>query len=248
MGVDIQFARSLVQDHKHFSGKTDAVMLGRQGWAVRKRFNALLRRTMRDEDVPREMDRLTGPDGFAEPFFDLLGLPGIQSMDMSAYENCDVVHDLNEPPRDELRNRFDVVIDGGTIEHVFNTPQALDGVFHMLRDDGIFISINGMTGWAGHGFYQFSPEIVWRYWGEARGCEVIRCLALPENPSLETRDVTDTGKAGRRFRGRDMPGRWYLYYIIRKTAEANPAERITNTQQSDYAVRWSNAEQRKGTA
>ena len=248
MGVDIQFARSLVQDHKHFSGKTDAVMLGRQGWAVRKRFNALLRRTMRDEDVPREMDRLAGPDGFAEPFFDLLGLPGIQSMDMSAYENCDVVHDLNEPPRDELRNRFDVIIDGGTIEHVFNTPQALDGVFHMLRDDGIFISINGMTGWAGHGFYQFSPEIVWRYWGEARGCEVIRCLALPENPSLETRDVTDTGKAGRRFRGRDMPGRWYLYYIIRKTADANPAERITNTQQSDYAVRWSNAEQRKGTA
>ncbi len=246
MGVDIQFARSLIQDHRHFEGKTDAVMLGRQGWAVRKRYNALLRRTMRAEGVPRDMEQLAGDDGFAEPFFGLLGLPNIKSMDMSAYENCDHVHDLNEPPRENLRGAFDVIIDGGTIEHVFNTAQALDGVFHMLREGGIFISINGMTGWAGHGFYQFSPEIVWRYWGEARGCEVIRCLALPENPALETRDVTDTGKAGRRFRGRDMPGRWYLYYMVRKTPEANPAERITNTQQSDYAVKWSNAEQRKG--
>lgn len=241
MGVDIQFARSLIQDHKHFEGKTNSVMLGRQGWAVRKRYNALLRRSLKAADLPRDMNRLAGEDGFAEPFFDMIGLPGIKSMDMSAYEGCDVVHDLNEPPRDDLRGVFDLMIDGGTIEHVFNTPQALDGVFHMLRDGGVFISINGMTGWAGHGFYQFSPELVWRYWREARGCEVIRCLALPDNPALETRDVTDTGKAGRRFRGRNMPGRWYLYYVIRKTAGANPAERITNTQQSDYAVKWAAA-------
>lgn len=241
MGVDIQFARSLIQDHKLFAGSTDSVMLGRQGWAVRKRYNALLRRALKAADLPRNLDLMAGEDGFAEPFFDQIGLPGVKSMDMSAYEGCDFVHDLNEPPGEDLRGRFDVMIDGGTIEHVFNTPQALDGVFHMLREGGIFVSINGMTGWAGHGFYQFSPEIVWRYWGEARGCEVIRCLALPENPALETRDVTDTGKTGRRFRGRDMPGRWYLYYVIRKTAGANPAERITNTQQSDYAVKWAAA-------
>lgn len=248
MGVDIQFARSLIQDHKHFAGKTDSVMLGRQGWAVRKRYNATLRRALKAADLPRDMNRLVSDDGFAEPFLDMIGLPGIQSMDMSAYEGCDFVHDLNEPPRDELRGRFDVIIDGGTIEHVFNTPQALDAVFHMLRDDGVFISINGMTGWAGHGFYQFSPEIVWRYWGEARGCEIIRCLALPENPALETRDVTDTGRAGRRFRGRDMPGRWYLYYVIRKIAGANRAERITNTQQSDYAVKWAAAAPKENEA
>lgn len=248
MGIDIQFARSLIQDHSQFEGKKDSVMLGRQGWAVRKRYGSALRQAMKAAGVPRDMSRLAGEDGFAEPFFDLLGLPDIKSMDMSAYENCDFVHDLNEPPSDDLRNRFDVIIDGGTIEHVFNTPQALDTVFHMLREDGLFISINGMTGWAGHGFYQFSPELVWRYWREARGCEVIRCLALPENPALETRDVTDTGKTGRRFRGRNMPGRWYLYYVIRKSAGFNPAERITNTQQSDYAVKWAKSDARKETA
>ncbi len=167
MGVDIQFALSLIHDHKHFAGKADSVMLGRRRWAMRKRHNALIRRTLRAVGLPRDMDQLAGEDGFAEPFFDLIGLADIKSMDMSAYEACDVVHDLNEPPPDDLRDRFDVIIDGGTIEHVFNTPQALDTVFHMLRDDGIFISINGMTGWAGHGFYQFSPEIVCRYWAGA---------------------------------------------------------------------------------
>ena len=209
MGIDIQFARSLIHDRAHFEGKSDAVMLGRQRWSVRKRYNVLLRRTMKAADVPRAADKWAGEDGFAEPFFGLIGLDGIKSMDMSAYENCDLVHDLNEPPRDDLRGAFDVIIDGGTIEHVFNTPQALDGVFHMLRPEGIFISINGMTGWTGHGFYQFSPELVWRYWREARGCEVLRCLALPEDPAQDTRDVTDTGKIGQRFRGRKMLGRWY---------------------------------------
>ena len=245
MGIDVQFACSLIKDAKHAAGKTDAVMLGRQSWSVRKRYNWFLRRALAAEDLLRDIDAMSGEDGFAEPFFEYVGYPPMHSMDMSPYVNCTFVHDLNEPPPDDLRARFDMIVDGGTVEPVFNAPQALDTVFHMLRDDGIFISINGMTGWAGHGFYRFSPELVWRYWGEARGCEVIRCLALPENPALETRDVTDTGKTWRRFRGRDMPGRWYLYYVIRKIPTANPAERITNTQQSDYAVRWSKSEAQK---
>lgn len=245
MGIDIQFARSLIEDQPHVAGKSEAVMLGRQRWNVRKRYNGYLRRALTAAGIGRDIDAMSDDTGFAEPFFEFIGYPAMQSMDMSNYEGCNLVHDLNESPTDDLRGRFDVIIDGGTIEHVFNTPQALDTVFHMLRNDGVFISINGMTGWAGHGFYQFSPELVWRYWHEARGCEVIRCLALPENPEFQTRDVTDTGKTGRRYRGRDMPGRWYLYYVIRKTPDANPAERITNTQQSDYAVKWSQAEARK---
>ena len=35
-----------------------------------------------------------------------------------------------------------------------------------------------------------------------------------------------------------MTGRWYLYHVVRKTADANPVARITNTAQGDYAFRW----------
>lgn len=245
MGIDIQFARSLIKDHPHIKGKKEAVMLGRQRWSVKKKGIRNLRFALSAANLPHEQTDFAGEDGYAEPFFKLLGVPDIKSMDFSPYQGCDFTQDLNEPPAYDLRDRFDLIVDGGTVEHVFNIPQALDTVFHMLREDGVFISINGMTGWAGHGFYQFSPELVWRYWLEARGCEVLRCMALPQNPAHKIRDVTDTGEMGRRFRGAGMEGRWYLYYAIRKTATANPAERITNAQQGDYAVRWSNAEKMK---
>ena len=162
----------------------------------------------------------------------------MQSMDFSDYESCDHTHDLNDPVPKELKGRFDVIVDGGTIEHVFNTSQALDNVFHMLKDDGVFISINGMTDWAGHGFYQFSPELVWRYWQDARHCAVKTCQAVSIDPSQPAIHVTDTGKAGSRFRGGKLQGRWYLYHVVQKTPDANDRAAITNLQQGDYAARW----------
>ena len=242
MGVDTRFAMELITDQHLVAGKKNAVMLGRQGFVVKPRHFTYLRRRMKAHGLMADPNEFAGPDGFAEPFFDRIGYPPIQSMDFSSYEGCDIVQDLNEPPADALRESFDVIIDGGTIEHVFNTPQALDTVFHMLRPGGIFISINGITGWAGHGFYQFSPELVWRYWGDARGCKVHRCIAASTDPGLEPRNAADTGKSGQRFRGKGMDGRWYLYYVIEKSNDANQAERITNTSQADYVVRWTSGQ------
>lgn len=241
LGVDISFGIKLIEAAPLVAGKSIGLMLGRQGLHVGMGGRRYFRQALRAANLPPDYDHYHQEDGFSETFLKKIGYPKVKSMDFSDYEACDYTHDLNAPVPKKLRDKFDVIIDGGTIEHVFNTPQALDNVFHMLKKDGIFISINGLTGWAGHGFYQFSPELVWRYWQDTRNCDVKICDAVSIDPSQPTIHVSDTGKAGSRFRGGKLQGRWYLYYVIQKTAKANPAETIQNIQQGDYAVRWDDA-------
>ncbi len=239
MGIDAQLAGQLIAARDLVAGKQSCVMLGRQKFHIKGKFRRHVRRALRRAGLSADISEYEQEDGFAETFLRKIGYPDPVSLDASAYEGCELTHDLNEPLPDTLRDRFDVIIDGGTLEHVYNTPQALDNVFHMLRPGGIFLSINGITGWAGHGFYQFSPELVWRYWKDARRCILHYCAAVPLDVNADKpRPAPDTGERGRRFRGAGMQGRWYLFYIIERGAEAVSVERIHNLSQGDYAVRW----------
>ncbi|WP_156788591.1 class I SAM-dependent methyltransferase [Roseobacter sp. CCS2] len=242
MAIDSAFGIQLIKARSFVADKSSAVMLGRQSLKVRRGERRYFKQALRAADLPLRYSHYQQEDGYSETFFDRIGFPPVISMDASPYEGCDIAHDLNDPLPDDLHSRFDVVIDGGTIEHIFNTPQSLDNVFHMLKDDGIFISINGMTGWAGHGFYQFSPELVWRYWQDTRRCAVETCAAVCIDPAQPTIHVADTGKGGVRFRSKGLGGRWYLYYVIRKLPTANAATQITKTHQGDYTAIWNKSD------
>ena len=51
-----------------------------------------------------------------------------------------------------------MVVDGGTLEHVYDVPQAIRNILLMLRVGGIFLAESPVNGHAGHGCYQLSPE------------------------------------------------------------------------------------------
>lgn len=243
MGIVSAFGIQLIKARPFVSDKKSGVMLGRQSLKVRRGQRPLFKQALRAAGLPLRYSHYQEEDGFSETFFERIGYPIMQSMNASTYEGCDIAQDFSDPIGNDLRGRFDDGIDHGTIDHVFNTPQALDNVFHMLKDDGVVTSFNRMTGWAGHGFYQICLELVWRYWQDTRRCAVETCAAVCIDPSHETIDVADTGKGGAHFRSRSLTGRWYLFYIIRKLSGANDAENISKTQQSDYAVTWQKAKE-----
>ena len=59
---------------------------------------------------------------------DLTGASEVASIDMSDYQGSSIVHDMNMPLAEshpDLGEQFDLVIDGGTLEHVFNFPVAV---------------------------------------------------------------------------------------------------------------------------
>ena len=63
----------------------------------------------------------------------------------------------------DLVGKFDYVIDGGTIEHVFNFPKVLENIFKLLKPGGTFIFDQPVMVYLNHGFYNFSPEVYYEY-------------------------------------------------------------------------------------
>jgi hypothetical protein len=100
-----------------------------------------------------------------EYFFSTLGFAHSESLDCSDFEHADFVFDLNRSdlPK-ELIERFDVIYDGGTIEHVFHVPQALHNLFRMLRVGGRIIHGSPSSNHMDHGFYMFSPTLFWDFY------------------------------------------------------------------------------------
>lgn len=113
-------------------------------------------------------------------FFRLLGVETIQALDYSAYEHADIVADLNLPIPDSLKNRYDVIIDGGTMEHVFDVRQDLMNIAGMLRVGGRVLHLSPASNTVNHGFYQFSPTLFFDYYG-INAFSGLRCY-LVETP------------------------------------------------------------------
>jgi hypothetical protein len=108
-----------------------------------------------------------------DDFFQRIGFARMESLDISDFEGCTHLFDLNaEGVPERLRERFDYVYNGGTLEHVFHVPNALRNVFEMLKPGGFVTHGGPVNGWVDHGFYQFSPTLFLDYYF-ANGFEIL---------------------------------------------------------------------------
>lgn len=121
-------------------------------------------------------------DGFCEDFLRLfLGAETISSFDASDYQNATVIHDFNVPLPDQYHGTFDAVIDGGTIEHIFDIKQVLRNYMALVKIGGHVHICTSANNLCGHGFYQFSPEFFSMVFDETNGFEV-NDICLIETP------------------------------------------------------------------
>jgi len=218
-------------------------MLGRQKFDIERPIRHLCEETL-EKNGYSGVSRfsLLQDDKYAEKLMKFLGFGDIETMDFSDYEGATVLHDLNHLPPAELEEQFDFIFDGGTIEHVFNVPNALESIYRMLKPGGRFLSMNGFNGWMGHGMYQFNPELVWTFWRRACNCKVIDCRAVPKELPQDTGhtimpDPAETGVRLKLAKGVGA-GRVYLSYEIEKTPESHLPDFAL---QSDYETKWQGA-------
>lgn len=243
MGVDYVLFERLCELSTRWSLPAGgrALGLGRHTFRIESNFARLYERALTTHGLERKRFIYLQEDGYYETLMRKLGFGEIESMDFSDYEGASILHDLNKPIPDALEQQFDFVFDGGTIEHVFNVPQALENVFRMLKPGGRFVSANGMNGFNGHGLYQFGPDLVWTFWKRTANCAVHQCRGITKAPAnLEEYHINfpDPAELGHRLRlrGRIPNGRFYLYYEVERTPQAA----LSNiTLQSDYEHRWS---------
>lgn len=154
MGIDRTAIESILLSLKHVPRKTNMLTLGRQQVHIPQAVVAqfLYKYGLVDAVVPDYQE-------YCEDFFQSLGFQTVDSIDNSEYERATILHNMNLPVPETLKNAYDYIYDGGTTEHVFNAPQALQNVIDMLRVGGVVCSVVPNNNQSGHGFYQFSPEM-----------------------------------------------------------------------------------------
>jgi len=109
--------------------------------------------------------------------FQLLGFAKVESIDFSPYEGATHIWDLNQPVPDVLKGQYDLVFDGGTMEHIFNPIQVLANVHDLLKADGMIIHQNPAHNFVDHGYFTFSPTFFYEYY-ETNQYKIIRSLLL----------------------------------------------------------------------
>lgn len=150
---------------------TDSAMLGRQYLYInKKQLKQLLSKYSLNPEFVHHI--LSEREGYAEPFLSILGASQIDSFDASTYEHATVIHDMNFPISEEYKNKYSAVIDGGTLEHIFNFPTAIKNSMEMVEVGGHFIGITPANNFLGHGFYQFSPELFFRIFSSENGFKI----------------------------------------------------------------------------
>ncbi|HVS70073.1 MAG TPA: methyltransferase domain-containing protein [Phycisphaerae bacterium] len=107
----------------------------------------------------------------------------VLAMDASDYERPDFLHDLNLPVPNNLENRFDLLFDGGTLEHVFSLKDAFFNVARMLKPGGLAIH-HAPVDWPDHGFVNFNPTLFRDFYLANGFAEIdLRFTAVPLAPA-----------------------------------------------------------------
>ncbi len=130
---------------------------------------------------------------YAEDFFRFLGAKKIDSIDFSKYEGATIIGDLNK--KLSINPKFDLIFDGGSLEHIFNIPVAIENYTNLLKVGGRFIGFLPVNNQLGHGFYQFSPEFFFRAFSEENGFEVEKAIIIEYGPKIKLFNCIDPLKA-----------------------------------------------------
>ena len=246
MAIPDTLAARLIETVKENDLGGSFVMLGRQRWVGKRRkrsaalFEEVLAKHLPDVD---EADLANEDNEYAERFFEKLGFSSVDSMDFSDFEDASIIQDLSGKIPKKLENKFDVIYDGGTCEHIFDLPTAYRNINKMLKPGGTLIGHSPCNNWVNHSFYQINPEMVYGFWEGTLGYEVLHCSLQPLMPMHARKVVTTTNPnvTGKRPRlsGQLADGGIILNYAVRKPLkDAGTGEKVYQT---DYENRWQDA-------
>ena len=235
MGLDDKATQFLLAARQLGVSFEQVVTIGRQQLYIAEH---TLQRRLRTFGLPADQGisqrLLRDAAGSSEPFLELLGAIRTESIDASEYEGASQIFDLNGSLPQELNNAFSVVLDAGTLEHVFDFPTAIRNCMQMVSLGGHFLCVTTANNMTGHGFYQFSPELFYRVFSESNGFRVDR-MYVTETSSSTWYEVSDPASVGGRVQLRTFRPTYLC--VIAKRVEITPIL-VATPRQSDYVARW----------
>jgi SAM-dependent methyltransferase len=242
MGVDLHAARLLMLAKREGVDFARTVTLGHQwlhaeSWDLKSLFREM-RLGLAVEDL-RKVERAMP---YADEFIKLLGAAEVSSIDVSEYEKASIIHDMNVELPVALEKKFTLVVDCGTLEHIFDFPTAIRNCMKLLEVGGHLLTVTPANNFMGHGFYQFSPELFYRVLSPANGFQVKRMFVSEVRRCSAWYELPDPAALSQRVElTNNMPT--YLLMIAKKVSDVVPFG--SAPQQSDYeAGSWQSSESR----
>lgn len=168
--ISPSLARMLAQEHEYKPITGNVITLGRQliGMTHGEAITVLKGQgmTIDREAIEATRNSVESRVRYAEgmgyltdqAFFRLFGLDRVYSFDVTDYEDCDIVHDLNKPIPDELKGTYDFIIDGGTFDHLVDIKQCFINVIDMLKPNGRIFMWNAASNFTGAAYLSFGPD------------------------------------------------------------------------------------------
>ena len=170
-------------------------------------------------------------------FFKSLGFRAVDSMDCSDYEGASIICNLNVDIPDELHDKFDIIYDGGSTEHMFNVPKAFENYNKMLKVGGLVIHSLPSTGCLDHGFYMFSPTLFFDYYSQNKWeIAAFYMINIPCD-SYSAWEIYEYSEPGPSLEDVAFDGRWTIFFIARKQAES---AYHSNIEQHFFSILWRN--------
>lgn len=151
----------------------------------------------------------------SESVFEALGIES-DFADLVASRGKEIVLDLNDPAPAELTGKYDLVYDGGTMEHCFNVGQVMRNIAAFAKLGGYIVHVNPFT-FFNHGFFNFNPTFYHDWYSQNGHAVVTPCYAM-SGPVLESR-LTQL-EPMRSFQ--DAPTRAVILVAAQKLSEALP--------------------------
>jgi hypothetical protein len=241
MGITVLNALFLVESWREGVSFTRTLTLGRlDGFITLNDSRRVAKFLPRDSAFVRSLDRGVVPV-YMDELFVAMGATCIEALDASDFEGATFVHDLNDPLEAHLHSQYDAIVDGGTLEHIFNIPVAFKNVMDALKVGGHFFATLPANDLSGHGFYQFSADFFYRTFCEENGFEIVKLLVAPlyvagkwlDGPVFDVMDPV-------LMRGRvEIHSRKGTVFLVQARKVSNVAVFSTWPQQSDYSAAWS---------
>ena len=161
------------------------------------------------------------------------GSTDVDSIDNSDYEGATIVFDLNKKIKDNTIEKYDTIIDCGTLEHIYHITNALYNVSKLCNIGGQIIHVLPANNFCGHGFWQLSPELFFSLYSEKNGYKNTEVFIIDTHNSYEIQKLTPPENGNRIMIDSTTP-----IYVAVRTVLGDKRFSHSDVQQSDYVYLW----------
>ncbi len=142
-----------------------------------------------------------------------------------------IYFDLSQPLPASFARKFSLIVDGGTLEHIYDVPQCIRNIARLLDVPGTFLSISCANNFMGHGSYQFSPEFYFRALSPEGGFHVDEVILTEVHRDAQWYTAIDPALARQRV---ELANCFPTYIMVRATKIDSGDVSALTPKQSDY--------------